>query len=51
MCLRPDTSTGDPVSSDKNLGTVRKKLHGFVYALLTFARIALETIESESEKD
>jgi hypothetical protein len=36
--------------SDKTLGTVRKRLHGFVYALLTVTRTTLETSDSDSEK-
>jgi hypothetical protein len=36
--------------SDRTLGTVRKRLHGFVYALLTATHTALEAIDSESKK-
>jgi hypothetical protein len=32
------------------LGTVRKRLHGFVYALFTVTRTTLKAIDDESEK-
>jgi hypothetical protein len=36
--------------SDKTLGAVRKRLRGFVYALLTVTRTALETIDGDREE-
>ncbi|KAF8492187.1 hypothetical protein F5888DRAFT_1619276, partial [Russula emetica] len=62
MCLRPDSSTGYPRPdstlrswllsgeiSDITLGTIRKRLHGFVYALLTVTRTTLESIDNETK--
>ncbi|KAF8492177.1 hypothetical protein F5888DRAFT_1806903 [Russula emetica] len=62
VCLRPDPSTGYPRPdaalrswllageiSDITLGTIRTRLHGFVYALLTVTRTTLESIDSDSE--
>ncbi len=40
----------DEEISDETQDTIRRKLHGFVYALLTVTRTALDAVDSNNEK-